>query len=96
MCIRDSANGAKWSSSTGTIQVQLSRRKEANPTTAKLAEHERKEPAGRQIDYTVVKPDFFVLSGMQGLKKFYLRGTFRAVSYTHLTAVGRYLGRRPH
>src|SRR3979490_2341426 len=37
------ANGAKWSSPTGTIQIQLSRRKEANPTTAKLAEKERKE-----------------------------------------------------
>jgi len=41
-------------------------------TTAKLAEREKKEP-GRNIDYTVVKPDFFVLSGLQGLKKFYLR-----------------------
>jgi peptidoglycan hydrolase-like protein with peptidoglycan-binding domain len=71
------ANGAKWNSPTGTIQIQLSRRKEASPTTAKLAEREKKEPAGRTIDYTVVKPDFFVLSGMQGLKKFYLRGTFK-------------------
>src|ERR1700722_2540474 len=79
------ANGAKWSSSTGTIQIQLSRRKEANPTTAKLAEHERKEPAGRAIDYTVVKPDFFVLSGLQGLKKFYLRGTFRGDEVRILT-----------
>src|ERR1700676_988765 len=71
------ANGAKWSSPTGTIQIQLSRRKQANPTTAKLAEQEKKEPAGRQVDYTVVKPDFFVLSGMQGLKKIYVRGTFK-------------------
>src|SRR6266403_959544 len=70
-------NGAKWSSSTGTIQIQLSRRKEANPTTAKLAEQEKKEPAGRKVEYTVVKPDFFVLSGMQGLKKFYVRGQFK-------------------
>jgi peptidoglycan hydrolase-like protein with peptidoglycan-binding domain len=79
------ANGAKWSSSTGTIQIQLSRRREANPTTAKLAEREKKEPAGRQIDYTVVKPDFFVLSGLQGLKKFYLRGTFRGDEVRILT-----------
>src|ERR1700676_1023749 len=71
------ANGAKWSSPTGTIQIQLSRRKQANPTTAKLAEQEKKEPAGRRVDYTVVKPDFFVLSGMQGLKKIYVRGTFK-------------------
>src|SRR5258708_2333056 len=68
------ANGAKWTSATGTIQIQMARRKEASPTTAKLAEQEKKEPAGRRIDYSVVKPDFFVLSGMQGLKKFYLRG----------------------
>src|SRR5450432_3249641 len=78
------ANGAKWTSSTGTIQIQLARHKEANPTTAKLAEKEKKE-AGRNIDYTVVKPDFFVLSGLQGLKKFYLRGTFRGDEVRILT-----------
>jgi peptidoglycan hydrolase-like protein with peptidoglycan-binding domain len=78
------ANGAKWTSPTGTIQIQLARRKEASPTTAKLAEREKKEP-GRNIDYTVVKPDFFVLSGLQGLKKFYLRGTFRGDEVRILT-----------
>lgn len=71
------ANGSKWTSPTGTVQVLLSRRKEASPTAAKLAEAEKKEPAGRKVDYTVVKPDFFVLSGLQGLKKFYVRGTFK-------------------
>jgi peptidoglycan hydrolase-like protein with peptidoglycan-binding domain len=79
------ANGAKWSSPTGTIQIQLSRRKEANPTTAKLAEQEKKEPAGRKVDYNVVKPDFFVLSGLQGLKKFYVRGTFKGDGVRILT-----------
>jgi peptidoglycan hydrolase-like protein with peptidoglycan-binding domain len=79
------ANGTRWSSPNGTIQVGLTRRKEANPTTAKLAEREKKEPAGRTVDYTVVKPDFFVLSGLQGLKKFYLRGTFRGDEVRILT-----------
>jgi peptidoglycan hydrolase-like protein with peptidoglycan-binding domain len=79
------ASGTKWSSATGTIQVLLSRRKEANPTTAKLAEREKKEPAGRNVDYTVVKPDFFVLSGLQGLKKFYVRGTFQGDEVRILT-----------
>jgi hypothetical protein len=79
------ANGTRWSSPTGTIQVQLSRRKEANPTSAKLAERERKEPGGRQIDYNVVKPDFFLLSGLQGLKKFYVRGTFKGDEVRTLT-----------
>ena len=79
------ANGTKWSSPTGTVQVVLTRRKEANPTTAKLAEREKKEPTGRTVDYTVVKPDFFVLSGLQGLKKFYLRGTFKGDEVRILT-----------
>jgi peptidoglycan hydrolase-like protein with peptidoglycan-binding domain len=79
------ANGARWTSATGTVQIQLSRRKEANPATAKLAEREKREPAGRTIDYTVVKPDFFVLSGLQGLKKFYVRGTFKGDEVRILT-----------
>ena len=78
------ANGAKWSSSTGTIQIVLARRKEAAPTTAKLAEQEKKEP-GRKVEYTVVKPDFFVLSGLQGLKKFYVRGAFKGDEVRILT-----------
>jgi len=79
------ANGTKWSSPTGTVQVVLTRRKETGPTTAKLAEREKKEPTGRTVDYTVVKPDFFVLSGLQGLKKFYLRGTFKGDEVRILT-----------
>jgi peptidoglycan hydrolase-like protein with peptidoglycan-binding domain len=79
------ANGVKWTSATGTIQIQMARRKEAGPTTAKLAEQEKKEPTGRRIDYSAVKPDFFVLSGMQGLKKFYLRGQIRGDEVRILT-----------
>jgi peptidoglycan hydrolase-like protein with peptidoglycan-binding domain len=79
------ANGAKWTSTTGTIQIQMARRNEAGPTTAKLAEREKKEPTGRKFDYSVVKPDFFVLSGMQGLKKFYLRGQIKGDEVRILT-----------
>src|SRR5437868_572964 len=78
------ATGTKWTSPTGTVQIVLTRRKEANPTTAKLAEQEKKVN-GRAIDYNVVKPDFFVLSGLQGLKKFYLRGTFKGDEVRILT-----------
>jgi hypothetical protein len=71
------ANGTKWSSPSDTIQILLTRRKEAQPTAAKLAEAEKKEPPGRSIEYTAVKPDFFIVSGLQGLKKFYVRGSFK-------------------
>lgn len=70
------ADGSKWQSVTGTIQILLTRRKEEAPSTAPLAEAERKLP-GRKIDYSAVKPDFFVLSGLQNQKKFYIRGQFR-------------------
>jgi peptidoglycan hydrolase-like protein with peptidoglycan-binding domain len=79
------ASGAKWTSTTGTIQIQMARRKEAGTTTAKLADQEKKEPAGRKIEYSAVKPDFFVLSGMQGLKKFYLRGQIKGDEVRILT-----------
>ncbi|MGY3449327.1 serine protease [Bradyrhizobium sp. USDA 4353] len=78
------ANGSRWTSPTGTVQVVLARRKEANPTTAALADREKKEP-GRTVDYSVVKPDFFVLSGLQNLKKFYIRGTFKGDEVRILT-----------
>src|SRR5207237_901386 len=78
------ASGSKWTSPTGTVQIVLSRRKEANPNTAKLAEQEKKAN-GRAVDYNVVKPDLFVLAGVQGLKKFYLRGTFKGDEVRILT-----------
>ncbi len=67
-------NGSRWFSPTGTIQIEFTRRKDAGTTTtAAIAERERKD-ATRKIEYSVVKPDFFVLSGTQNLKKFYIRG----------------------
>jgi hypothetical protein len=69
------ASGSKWSSAQGQIQIETWRIKAIN--VAAVAEREKNEPAGRKIDYTLVRPDFFVLSGLQGLKKFYVRGQFR-------------------
>jgi len=79
------ANGSKWASTDGAVQIQLSRRKEANPTTSALADREKTDPPGRVVNYAVVKPDFFVLSGLQGSKKFYIRGTSRGDEVRVLT-----------
>ncbi|MGP9813272.1 peptidoglycan-binding protein [Rhodopseudomonas sp. NSM] len=78
------ATGSRWASSTGTIQIALTHRKEAGITAAKLADQEKKEP-GRKVSYSAVKPDFFVLSGTQGLKKFYIRGAFKDAEVRILT-----------
>lgn len=71
------AGGTRWASTTGTVQILVSRRRDNAATIAAIAEREKKEPAGRLIGYTAIRPDFFVLSGMQGLKKFYVRGQIR-------------------
>lgn len=80
------AGGTKWSSATGTIQIELARRRETGATTAGVADAEKKRNA-RRTDYSVVRPDFFVLSGMQGLKKFYIRGQIRDAEVRVLTVL---------
>ena len=66
-----SQGGTKWSSAQGQIQIETWRVKAIN--IAAVAEREKNEPAGRKVEYTLVRPDFFVLSGLQGPKKFYVR-----------------------
>ncbi len=80
------AGGTKWSSATGTIQIELARRKEAGATMASIADAEKKRNA-RKTDYSAVRPDFFVLSGLQGLKKFYIRGQIRDAEVRVLTVL---------
>ncbi|MGO4713684.1 serine protease [Bradyrhizobium sp. 2TAF24] len=77
--------GTKWASAQGQIQIETWRAKDSSLTIAAIAEREKKEPAGRRIDYSVVKPDFFVLSGLQGLKKFYVRGQIKGSEIRGLT-----------
>ena len=38
-------------------------------------ERQHREPFDRRPGYNVLRPDFFVISGMQGLKKFYVRAS---------------------
>lgn len=78
------AGGSRWQSTSGTIQILLTRRKEEGLASAKLAEAERKQP-GRKLDYSAVKPDFFVLSGLQNQKKFYVRGQIKGDEVRILT-----------
>jgi hypothetical protein len=65
-------SGSRWQSAQGQIQIETWRLRAR--TLAAVAEREKNEPAGRKIDYSVVRPEFFVLAGLQGLKKFYVRG----------------------
>ncbi len=69
-------SGTRWQSSRGEVQVETFH---ASGTTLEAAyDQARKQPANREIEYHVLKPDFFVVSGMQGgVKKFYVRGEIK-------------------
>jgi hypothetical protein len=64
-------SGGHWQSARGEVQIDVFR--ERAPATLRFVyDNERKDPT-RRIDYNVLRPDFFVISGLQGLKKFYMR-----------------------
>lgn len=82
------ANGTHWRSVSGAVEIALTRRKQADVTTAKVAA-EARAAADRKVTYSTVKPDFFVLSGTQGTgqgaKNFYMRGQLRGDEVRILT-----------
>jgi S1-C subfamily serine protease len=40
-------------------------------------EQQKKEPSTRKLEVNLLRPDFFILSGMQNLKRFYVRAEIR-------------------
>jgi hypothetical protein len=67
---------SKWSSSRGEVQAETFRIAQGG-ALGPIFERMKKEPAGRRTEYSVMRPDFFVISGLQNLKKFYLRAQLR-------------------
>ncbi len=66
--------GTRWFASQGTIQVETFRVIDPGTTLPALFDRHKKEPE-RKVEYSLLRPDFFVVSGLQGLKKFYTRAT---------------------
>jgi S1-C subfamily serine protease len=65
--------GTRWSSAQGQVQVETFRIREPGTTLTSVYEQQRKEPSNRKLEVNFVRPEFFILSGMQNLKKFYVR-----------------------
>lgn len=66
--------GSHWQSTRGEMQVDTFRIAAKGTSLASVLEQQKKDPPGREVEYNVVKPDFFVISGLQnGVKKFYVR-----------------------
>lgn len=74
---REAARGTRWSSAHGEVQVETFRIREPGLTLAALFEREKREPSSRQIESSALRDDGFVISGFQGLKKFYVRAKIR-------------------
>lgn len=69
--------GTRWASSRGEYSVETFRIIQPGTTLPAVFERMKKEPVGRKADYSVLRPDFFVISGLQNLKKFYVRAQLR-------------------
>jgi hypothetical protein len=69
--------GTRWSSAQGQVVIETYKVREPGTTLATIYEQQRKQPGTRRIENNVLRSDFFVLSGMQGLKRFYVRGDFK-------------------
>jgi hypothetical protein len=67
------ASGTRWSSQQGQFQIETFRI--PNTRLEQAYERQRREPFDRRPSYNVLRPEFFVISGMQGLKKFYVRAS---------------------
>jgi hypothetical protein len=65
-----SRTGSRWTSAQGQIQIETFRLTEA--ALPALFEEEKKA-ARRQVESSVLKPDSFAISGVQGLKHFLIR-----------------------
>jgi S1-C subfamily serine protease len=74
---RDAALGTRWSSAHGDVQVETFRIKNPDITLSSLFERQKKEPAARRVEYSLLRNDSFIISGLQGLKKFTVRATTR-------------------
>jgi peptidoglycan hydrolase-like protein with peptidoglycan-binding domain len=64
-------NGSRWTSAQGQIQIETFRIREGSLSA--LFDQMKKTPAQRRVEYSALKPDSFVISGMQVLKKFQVR-----------------------
>jgi hypothetical protein len=68
---------SRWSSSRGETSAETFRIAQAGTTLPPIFERMKREPAGRRTEYSVLRDDFFVISGLQNLKKFYVRAQLR-------------------
>ncbi|HVZ51467.1 MAG TPA: serine protease [Pseudolabrys sp.] len=73
----EAARGTRWSSPHGEVQIETFRIHDPTLKLATLFEREKREPASRRVEYSVLHDNDFFISGMQGLKEFSVRARTR-------------------
>jgi Trypsin-like peptidase domain len=69
--------GTRWTSGRGEVQIETFRIAEPGTTLAAVFEQQKREPANRKVEYSVLRETSFVVAGLQGLKRFYVRAHAR-------------------
>ena len=82
-----SKSGTRWASAQGQVQVETFKTGEPGTTLPAVFEQQKKEPANRKIETSVLKPDSFFLSGTQGPKKFHVRAEIKDGEVRGLTVL---------
>jgi peptidoglycan hydrolase-like protein with peptidoglycan-binding domain len=78
-------SGTRWSSAQGQIQIETFRIREPGTTLQAVFEQQQQQPPNRRPNVNVLRDDNFILSGLQGLKKFYVRAYIRDLEVRGLT-----------
>jgi transposase len=59
------------------VQVETFKIGKPSTTLASVYEQQKKEHSTRKLEVNFLRPDFFILSGMQRVKKFHVRAEFK-------------------
>ncbi len=66
--------GSRWTAARGEIQIETFREKMAGSQLSELFEEMKKRPSGRRTETSSLQTASFSIAGLQGLKRFYVRG----------------------
>jgi peptidoglycan hydrolase-like protein with peptidoglycan-binding domain len=79
--------GTRWVSAQGQVQIETFKIREPGTTLASVYDQQKKEPSTRRLELNLLRPDFFILAGMQGLKKFYVRADIKGGEVRGITVL---------
>jgi peptidoglycan hydrolase-like protein with peptidoglycan-binding domain len=78
--------GSRWSSERGEAVVETFRIAEPDATLAAVFNQQKEEPE-RKVETSQLRGDSFVMTGLQGLKKFYARAEYKNGEVRGLTVL---------